>query len=237
MRGIVSLALLSLVGCSTVTPGVSAVVVDVCGVKEDVERYSVVKGGKVWIGTCRDVYWIPTREQREVWSKVPEEGETADESITFAGLDGQPVNIDLSIGYQIPPEDASIINMVRTFGGDVDLTIGTKVRDSVRNALNMCAGSLQMSVQDIYGAGKESLFLCVEKKVQQEYNPHGLIITRVALNSEIRLADNIKEAMQRAQEATQNADRARREVDQTRAEGEKKIAEAEAESSGHLDPR
>lgn len=226
--------LMSLLACSTVTPGIVYVGVDVCGNKPELERYEVLHGGRIWSSPCMDWYPIPVREQRAVWSATSTEGATQDESITFAGIDGQSLNIDVSIGYRVADEDKDIIEMVRTYGPELDQIIHTRVRDSVRNDLNMCAADETLTVQDIYGAKKAGLFTCAEERAQKEYAVHGLVITRVTLNSEIRLPPQVKEAMEKAQAATQDADRVTREVQQTRAEGEKTKAAAEAEASAKL---
>jgi regulator of protease activity HflC (stomatin/prohibitin superfamily) len=225
----------STVGCmSTVTPGTVEVGVETCGNVPELQRYTVVHGGRITSSPCYDYYQIPTREQRQVWSASTHEGAEQDESISFAGIDGQSLNVDVSIGYKVADEDKDIIQMVRTYGTDLASTIHTRVRDSVRNDLNMCAADLKLSVHDIYGEKKGDLFTCAEQRVQSEYQPNGLIITRVTLNSEVRLPEQVKQAMERAQAATQDADRANREVESIRAEGEKRRVAAEADAAATL---
>ena len=118
------------------------------------------------------------------------------------------------------------------FGYDFDQTIHTRVRDSVRNGLNMCAST--MSVDEIYGSRKEELFKCAEAKVQEEFNPKGLLVTRLTLNSEVRLPKQVQEAMEASTAATQNAQRVEREVASAEAEGKKRIATARAEAEAQL---
>ncbi len=122
--------------------------------------------------------------------------------------------------------------MVKTFGYDVDTTVHTRVRDSVRNGLNMCAST--MSVDEIYGEKKEELFKCAEDKVQTEYNPKGLIITRLTLNSEIRLPPQVQRAMEGSTAATQDAERVQREVASATAEGQKTVATAKAAAEAKM---
>lgn len=231
MRSLIFAVLaVALSGCSTVTPGTSTVRVTVCGEAEDSERYSVIKSGRYWWGSpCTDHFTIPLREQRAVWTRSEDEGSSTDESISFsAGTDGQPLNVDVGIGFQIPDDDESIIKMIRTYGPYLEETVNDRVRDQVRHNLNTCAADMLMSVQDIYGIRKGELFTCAEERLQEEFNPNGLMITRLTLNSEVRLPPTIKAAMERAQAATQEADQARRELEKTRAEQEKVIIEATA---------
>lgn len=219
-----------LAGCSTVEPGTVVVRAQVCGDVTDAERYTVIHSGRYWLTPCRDHYTLPTREQRAVWTRDISERSVSDESITFAAVDGQSVNVDVGVSYSLAVEDESIVKMILTYGPALEQTIHSRVRDATRHALNMCAAENDLKVQDIYGASKVTLFDCAEKRVKGEFNANGLVISRLTLNSEVRLPAQIKEAMERSQKATQDADRARREIEQAEAEGQKKLATARAEA-------
>jgi len=220
-----------LAGCTTVSPGTVVLEVPVCSGET---KPSVLRQGRYWPGLsyCTNYYEIVSREQRAVWNQSADEGAAVDESITFAGKDGQKVNTDVGIGYVIAPADADVVMMVQTFGYDLEQTIHTRVRDSVRNGLNMCASS--MSVDEIYGPRKEELFKCAEAKVQEEFNAKGLLITRLTLNSEVRLPKQVQEAMEASTAATQNAQRVEREVASAEAEGKKTVATAKAAAEAQL---
>lgn len=226
------LALTLLSACATATPG--TVLLSVNKAANDDNRYSVIHGG--WVcDICRptvDFYSIPTTEQRVVWAASENEGGKRDESITFNGKDGQPVNVDMAIGYQVSTDDDLIVKLVQTYGLDISSTIHGRVRDSVRSQMNTCAG--HMSVEDIYGEKKAELIQCVHDAVSAEYAPNGLVVTRLTLNSEIRLPQAVKEAMTSATAATQNATRVQNEVALTRAEGEKRVTAAQAEAEAIL---
>lgn len=108
----------------------------------------------------------------------------------------------------------------------------TRVRDSVRNGSNRCASTL--SVDEIYGPRKEELFKCAEGKVQEEFDARGLLITRLTLDSEVRLPKQVQEAMEASTAATQNAQRVEREVASAEAEGKKLVATARAAAEARL---
>lgn len=232
MRRFFAVPLLALFGgCATVTPGTAVVEVPVCGGNSAPQ---VLHQGRYWpaLAYCTNYYTIVTREQRAVWTLGSTEGSPVDESITFAGKDGQKVNIDVGVGFAIAPTDTDMLKMVQTFGYDVDQIIHTRVRDSVRNGLNMCASP--MTVDEIYGPRKEELFKCAEDKVQEEFNPKGLLITRLTLNSEVRLPKQVQEAMEASTAATQNAQRVEREVASAEAEGKKTVATARAAAEARM---
>jgi regulator of protease activity HflC (stomatin/prohibitin superfamily) len=218
-------------GCATVTPGTVVLEVPVCSSSDSP---AVLRQGRYWpmLAYCTNYYEIVSREQRAVWTLASTEGSPLDESITFAGKDGQKVNVDIGVGFVIAPKDEDVVTMVRTFGYDLDQTVHTRVRDSVRNGLNMCAST--MSVDEVYGPRKEELFKCAEGKVQEEFNAKGLLITRLTLNSEVRLPRQVQEAMEASTAATQNAQRVEREVASAEAEGKKLVASARAEAEAKL---
>ena len=228
MRNILLAALL-LIGCSTVTPGEVVVAVDVCADSSTSEsNYTVIRSGRYWpaFAWCTDHYDIVSREQRAVWTKSLEEGSRIDQSISFAGGDGQSVNIDVGVGFVIGDTDADVIRMVNTFGFDVSNTIDGKVRDAVRDSLNMCAS--KYTVQDIYGEKKDPLMQCAKKRVQDEFNAKGLYVTRMTLNSRVRLPERVRKEMEAATAAAQETRRVTQEVERTKAEGLKTVAAAEA---------
>ena len=224
-------SLLPVSGCATVTPGTAVIGVWVTSPTE-AERYTVIRGGRYWSGVNWDYYKIPTIEQRSVWTQAVTEGSPTDESISFAGKDGQPVNVDIGIGYIVAEKDEDLIKMVKLYGLDLDQTIDGRVRDSVRNALNMCASTY--NVEAIYGEQKQAIMDCALNKLQTEYGPNGLNFTRLTLNSEVRLPDKVKTAMEASTAASQEAEMTRRQVEQAKAEGEKTLATAEADAQSTL---
>lgn len=221
------LSLFFLLACSTVTPGNVVLAVSATAADE-ASRYSVIRGGRYYASINVDHYDIPTTEQRAVWTREVAEGSTVDESISFAGLDGQPVNVDIGVAYIVAPTDEAIIGLARKYGPRLDQIIDGRVRDSTRNALNLCAGVY--TVEQIYGEKKGDLLDCVHRSVRAEYEPNGLLIERLTLNSEIRLPEKVKAAMESRITASAEAERVRREVETIKAEGEKKVAAAQAEA-------
>lgn len=222
--------LLLLAGCSRLIPGEVAIQVTLNASPEN--QYHVIHGGWLVPGVQTDYYTLPTVEQRAVWAASTHEGSKVDESISFNGKDGQPVNVDVGAGYMLSEDDEAIIRMVRTYGRDINAVMHGRVRDSVRSAFNSCASHL--SVEQIYGESKDELLTCAHQRVSAEYEPNGLKITRLSLNSEIRLPEQVKVAMAGAIAATQNATRAQNELALAQAEGAKVVATATAQAEATL---
>ena len=216
-----------LLGCSTVTPGNVVLAVSATAASED-SRYSIIRGGRYWSSINVDYYDIPTTEQRTVWAHDPHEGNPIDESLTFAGVDGQAVNVDIGIGYIVAPMDEAVIGLAKKYGPDINAMVDTRVRDATRDALGRCAAIY--TVEEIYGEQKGALMDCVFEKVKTEFEPAGLIITRLTLNSQIRLPPKVTEAMEARITASAKGEQTRREVETIKAEGEKKVAAATAQA-------
>lgn len=231
MKNILSILLLSLCACSTVTPGNVVLAVSATA-NDEASRYSVIRGGRYYSSPNVDHYDIPTTEQRAVWTKSVNEGNPTDESITFAGMDGQPVNVDIGIAYIVAPTDEAIIGLAKKYGPRLDLIIDGRVRDSTRNALNICAS--QYSVEQLYGEAKAALMDCVFTKVRGEYEANGLLVERLTLNSQIRLPPKVTEAMEARITASANAEQVRREVETVEAQGKKRVAAASADAEALL---
>lgn len=230
-RSLLILIALSAAACSYPEPGTVVVDSYICQTN-DPTPYKIIHNGRYYPGMspCHEYHPLPIREQRAVWTQSADEGSPNDESITFAAADGQSLNVDVGVGYKLGESDDDIIKMVKEFGPDLVGVIDGRVRDSTRHYMNMCASENEWTVQDVYGDKKDELFACAEEGLQEEYNPTGLYITRLTMNSEIRLPQQIKDAMEKSQAATQEADRARREVEETRAEAEKTTVKAQAEA-------
>jgi regulator of protease activity HflC (stomatin/prohibitin superfamily) len=209
-----------------VPPGEAYVKAKLCGAYKEEHRYRVYTSGRVFMGLCSEVYSIPVRETRKVYSVEPEKNESTDTSISFSGVDGQPINADIAISYLVGPNSDEIIKMVRTYGGNIESIIDGHVRDATQDALNTCASEHDMTARDIAGKKKTLLFSCAHEKVRKKFSPNGLQISSLVLANQLRLSEPIRIAMEAAETATRNIERAHQELDYATAEGEKKKVQA-----------
>ena len=208
MRNFLMIAALMAAGCATVEPGSVVARVDVCagdGSQMDVE---VMHGGRYWpaVSPCVDYYVLPIKEKRDVWTKNKDEGSASDESINVDASDGT-ISVDVGVGWQIDPEN--IQRAITQYGKNPSSVVDSRVRDSVRSYLNMCAAEL--TVSQIYSVHRQSVFDCALERTQEEYNAHGLIILRLTLN-EIRLPQDVRDMMQQTLQAAQKGLKAIEEV-------------------------
>ena len=241
-----------LTGCSTITPGEVVVAVEVCDSVEDGGdmQMNFIRGGRYWpaFSVCTDYHTIPIRERRTVWSRDVNEGKGLDESIEFNARNGK-VNMDVGLTWQVMSDDASIRSVITNFPMGIEAEIDGRVRDSVRDAFNMCAAIY--TVSEIYAGEdvdpktavavegeepaaepdesiREKFFACAEKQVQAEYEPLGLNIKRISMN-DIRLPKNVQDAMDATLKAAEDAKKAQEEVAKKEAEARSRVAEANGE--------
>lgn len=224
---------LSLLACSDVLPP-GSVLLRVDNAADEEHRYTVQRDGTYNCTTSPylQCFQIDLTERRLVWNKDHSEGKPIDESITFSGADGQAVNVDVGIATQIVGTDVQIVALARKYTAagmhDFDHLVDTRVRDATRDALNRCAST--MSVEQIYGEKRGEIFDCALKSLQEQYEPEGIHIEKLTLNSPIRLPESIQASMEARISATADADKTRRQVDTITAEGEQKVAAAKAEA-------
>lgn len=225
--------LLSLLACSDVLPP-GSVLLRVDNTADEAHRYVVQRDGTYNCATSvyTQCFQIDLTERRLVWNKDLTEGKPVDESITFSGVDGQAVNVDVGVATQIVGTDAQIVALARKYTAagmhDFDALVNTRVRDATRDALNRCAST--MSVEQIYGEKRGEIFDCALKSLQDQYEPEGIHVEKLTLNSPIRLPASIQTSMESRISASADADTTRRKVDTITAEGEQKIAAAKAEA-------
>lgn len=222
--------LLSLLACSSIIPP-GSILLKVDNTADEAHRYEIVRDGTY---TCYGVYLqcfeIDLTEHRLVWNKDISEGHPVDESITFSGSDGQAVNVDVGITYQVGGTDAQITALAQKYTAAgihaADTLVDTRVRDATRDSLNRCAQ--KMTVEEIYGEKRGDVFDCALGMLREQYEAEGLHIEKLTLNGAVRLPPSIQTAMEARISASADADKTRRQVDTITAEGEKTVAAAKA---------
>lgn len=191
------LLLLSLLACTQdIAPGTVVLAVNTRTTVES-ERYTILRGGRFPAASpTMNYYTIPATEQKAVWCKATMEGAALDESISFAGKDGQNVNVDIGAGYRMADTDEGILALVGRYGPNFSETVASRIRDTVRDALNTCAGPY--TVEGIYGEQKSAVKDCALEKVRATYGDSGIVITYLAYNSEIRPPGTVRSALEGA---------------------------------------
>lgn len=182
--------------------------------------------GTYWTGVSWDMYTFPVFMQNYTWTKNSDSG---DESMSFQTIEGLSVNADVGITYQL--ERGKIATIFQTYRRGVDEITDTFLRNMVRDELNKQASSLP--IEAVYGKGKAQLIDAVEANVRQQVAAIGIKIDRIYWIGDLRLPQNVVNAINAKIQATQMAQQRENEVAQAKAEADK----ARAEASGQADAK
>ena len=215
------IALSLLTACSKVPAGHEGVIVHLLGTSKGVD--TEVKGpGRYWIGWNDELYIFPTFTQNYTWTKNPNEGSSQDESISFQTVEGLTVNADIGISYHIEADKVS--EVFQKYRKGVDEITNIYLRNMVRNAL--VTQSSTRPIETVYGSGKADLITAVQKQVEDQVLPLGIVVEQLNWVGDLRLPESVTESINSKIKATQQAQQRENEVASSRAEADKEVAVA-----------
>lgn len=186
--------------------------------------------GRYWLTWNERLYTFPTFTQNYTWTKYPDESGEEDESFTFNDRDGTSLNADIGISYNIVPEKVTTI--FQKYRRGVDEITDTYLRNIVRDALTSEASVL--TIDAIYGAGKEKLLDAVTKRLRDKVEHIGINVEELYWIGKIRLPENIEKALNDKIAANQEAEKAKNQVLLRKYEADKKIEDARGEAESNL---
>lgn len=209
------------VSCTKVPAGYVGVKVYLLGKDKGVDN-EVLGVGRYYIGFNEELFKYPTYQINYVYTRDENEGSSSNEEFTFQTKEGMECSMDLGIGMHFNPTQIS--KMFQTYRkGEEDIR-GIVVRNSLRDALNKIAGT--MNVEYVYGEGKAKLIDSVQNVVKHALDSTGIIIDKAYLIGSIRIPESVKEALDSKVKMTQEAQKAENQVQKARAEAEIAIAKA-----------
>lgn len=225
----IAVLLLAVTACSKVPAGNVGVKAYLLGNSKGVDTEELGPG-RYWIGMNEELYLFPTFTQNYTWTRAPDETGNENEELGFQTVEGLAVTADVGISYRIDPDKAALIFQKYRKGVNeiTDVYLRNMVRDSlVKNASNM-------AVESVYGAGKTKLIEQVQKDVQAQVSPIGIIVEKVYWVGELRLPEVVAGSINAKIRATQMAQQRQNEVAQARAEADKVIEVARGTAESNL---
>lgn len=182
--------------------------------------------GRYWIGINEELFLFPTFTQNYVWTKDENEGSPNDESITFQTREGMSVNADVGISYRIDPTKVNTI--FQKYRRGVNEITDVFLRNMVRDAFVTAAST--RAVEKVYGEGKAEIMDEVKVQVSSKVESIGIIIEELYLIGDMRLPNEVIDALNAKISATQRAQQRENEVREAEAEAMKLVAAAEGEA-------
>lgn len=211
----------SISACSKVPPGNVGIRVNMLGSDKGVELEQLTPGW-YWVGPTQELYLFPTFTVNYVWTKDSTLGSEGDESISFQTSEGLSVNADVGITYFIESEKAAVL--FQKYRRGIDEITDAYLRNMVRDALITVAS--RNKIEYVYGAGREALMNEVESIVSSEVVAYGIKIEKIYWIGDLRLPEQVVEALNAKISAIQRAEQRNNEIAEKRAEAQKKIEEA-----------
>jgi regulator of protease activity HflC (stomatin/prohibitin superfamily) len=214
MAAIISGTIL-LSSCSKVPAGYRGVIVNLYGSDKGVAEQSVGVG-RYYLGWNSELYLFPTFLQNYSWK--------AEQAITMQTSEGLSIRTDAGITYSIQPDN--VVKVFTKYRLGIDEITNTFLHNMVRDAMNEVAST--MTVEQIYGAQKETFITKVNQIVKKEALQNGIEVDKIYLVGSFDLPDTVIASINSKIQASQNAMKVENEVATARAEAQKTIVEAEA---------
>jgi len=214
MAAIISGTIL-LSSCSKVPAGYRGVIVNLYGSDKGVAEQSVGVG-RYYLGWNSELYLFPTFLQNYSWK--------SEQAITMQTSEGLSIRTDAGITYSIQPDN--VVKVFTKYRLGIDEITNTFLHNMVRDAMNEVAST--MTVEQIYGAQKETFITKVNQIVKKEALQNGIEVDKIYLVGSFDLPDTVIASINSKIQASQNAMKVENEVATARAEAQKTIVEAEA---------
>jgi regulator of protease activity HflC (stomatin/prohibitin superfamily) len=216
-------------GCTTINPGNVGIEVSKVGSSRGVQDLTIKTGLVVFNPLTTAIIEYPTYMQTAKWTKSPDEGAAADESITFTTKDSLVVNADVSLSYQLDSEKAPAFYVKFRADRIASFTDGY-MRNVARDAFNEIAG--QYTVEQVMG-DNGPILKEVRARIQDQLKDY-VSINQLGFIGAPRPPGSVTDAINMKVQAQQIALQKQNEVAQAEAEARKQVAEAQGEAESNL---
>lgn len=206
-------------GCTfgTIDPGHVGVVVPLTGD----EKGTLETRGNGWYlyGYNTKVYEFPTYNLTASWKA---EGNTSGERMYFRDTEGLRLGVDVAAEYNVPRGQVPLL--FTSYRADLDVIRDTHLKRAVQNALSVVAKDY--SAEQIFGTKREEFFQKAHELVARDLANKGLVVSKLYMNGEIELPQQIQATIQAKLQATMFAQQKENEKRTVEAEAAKQVAEA-----------
>jgi len=213
----IGLAVMSLASCTKVPAGHKGVIVNLYGNDKGVSE-ETVGVGRYYLGWNKELYLFPVFLQNYTW--------TGEEQISMQTSEGLTISADVGVTYNIKPENVSKVFQKYRLG--IDEITHTFLHNMVRDAMNKISST--MTVEHLYGDGKETFITKVNALVKSDCAEVGIDLDKIYLIGSFKLPPNVVNSINSKIQASQNAMKVENEVATAKAEALKTIVVAEAEA-------
>lgn len=227
---VISLALLSAVGCTRVSAGYVGVKSTMTGTSKGLSDLTVGPAWATYNMFTESVFEYPTFVQTAVWTKSKDEGKPVNEEITFTTKDALSVAADISIGYSLVPDQVPAF-YIKFRSDDLDHFTHGFLRNMAREKFDSAAG--HYTIEQVMG--DNAPFLAeVRKSLQDEVGSYGVKIEQLGFIGAPRPPEVVIQSINAKVQATQLALQKQNELVQAQADAAKAVAQAKGEAESTL---
>lgn len=179
--------------------------------------------GRVWYNpTYESIYEFPVYEQNVLWSATGGDRRYGDESITLSTAQGQTINVDVGMTFDI--EDEKVPEMFNLLRKDIDQITHNWLRNHVREVLN--AETRKTDTMEILGSGGTKVLDNALVALNEEVGSYGIKVKMLTFANAPRPDKQIQDSINQTLMAKQLAVQAESKVAQSKAEADQKIEDA-----------
>jgi regulator of protease activity HflC (stomatin/prohibitin superfamily) len=233
MIGVVSLVLITIVGCtscSRIGPGHVGIVVSQAGSNKGVLDTPVRTGWVFYNPLTEAVIEYPTYVQTAIWTKSVSEGKPEDESVTFTNKDSMAINADVNLSYSLVPDKVPAF-YVKFHLDKLDAFTDGFLRNVARDCLNENAGKYEIGQL----MGDNAAFLKDSRAcVEQLLFPYGVHVEQFGIVGAPRPPQSVLDQINQKNQAQQIALQKQMELLQVQADANKQIAAAEGQAKAQI---
>ena len=188
--------------------------------------------GRHFVGINQKLFTFPTFTQTVGWTadNNTEIGSPNNEEMSFQTADGLVVTADVGASISVDPSKVNIL--FQKYRRGMPEIVDTYVRRNIQDALVRKSG--QMSVDSVYGSGKNELLDSAFNDVRKDMAEIGIIIEKIYWIGQIRLPEIVTAAINKKINATQEAEQRQNEVKKALAQAEIDRAKAQGEADAVL---
>lgn len=214
---------LSLTGCNYVwiDSGHVGVRVTANGTNKGIDPKPIGVGRAWYNPTYETIYEFPVYEQNVLWA-AKGDPKYGDESITLSTAQGQTINVDVGMTFDI--EDEKVPQMFNLLRKDIDQITHNWLRNHVREVLN--AETRKTETMEILGSGGTQVLDNALIALNKEVEEYGIKVKMLTFANAPRPDDTIKKSINETLVAKQLAVQAENKVAQSKAEADQKIEDA-----------
>lgn len=167
------------------------------------------------------IYEFPTFEQNVIWAQKGNE-KFGDESITLSTAQGQTLNVDVALTYDI--EDEKVPQMFALLRKDVDQITHQWLRGHVREVLN--EQSRKADTMEMLGSGATKVLDDALTELNTITKDYGITVKMLTFANAPRPDPGIQTSINETLKAKQLAIQAENKIAQSKAEADQKIEDA-----------